>query len=116
MIGVLAYRSARIATVKHDPGSYSLVVIATPVAAPVRTWLGLYRARLHRVVFLCTLGGSGADTVFEELVKLSGRAPVANCKVDARDLRDGARERLLDVFADRLERKLAQVDELEWAC
>lgn len=121
MIDALAERSIPIGAAVHDPASYSIVVIATPVwahhvAAPVRTWLGAYRNRLHRVAFLCTLGGSGANAVFEQMARLSGKSPVARCKIDAHDLRDHASVRLLDVFCDRLSRKLEHVKEIEWAC
>jgi len=57
IIDVLRERPAKINAAKHDPSSYELVVIATPVWAhrvptPVRTWLTAYRARLPKVAFL----------------------------------------------------------------
>ncbi|CAN7782634.1 flavodoxin [Caballeronia sp. LjRoot34] len=121
IIDVLRERPARINAAKHDPSSYELVVIATPVwahrvATPMRTWLTAYRARLPKVAFLCTFGGSGAEQALGQLADISGRSALARCQIDARDVRDGAQVRLLEIFAARLERKLAHVDALEWAC
>jgi hypothetical protein len=118
---VLRARPAKINAAKHDPSSYELVVIATPVwahrvATPMRTWLTAYRARLSKVAFLCTFGGSGAEQALGQLADISGRSALARCQIDARDVRDGAQVRLLDIFAERLERKLTHVDALEWTC
>jgi flavodoxin len=115
VIDVLRERPAKINAAKHDPSSYELVVVATPVwahrvATPVRTWLTAYRARLPKVAFLCTFGGSGAEPALGLMADISGRSPLARCQIDARDVRDGAQARLLELFAERLERKLAQVE------
>jgi flavodoxin len=121
IIDVLGERPATINAVKHDPSSYELVVIATPVwahrvAAPVRTWLTAYRARLPRVAFLCTFGGRGAEPALGQMADITGRPPLARCQIDARDIRDGTQVRLLELFAERLERKLARAEALEWTC
>lgn len=121
IIDVLRERPSTIDATKHDPSSYELVVIATPVwahrvATPVRTWLAAYRARLPHVAFLCTFGGSGAEQALGQMADISGRSPLARCQIDARDVRDGAQVRLLDIFVERLERKLTRVEALEWTC
>ncbi|CAN7795308.1 flavodoxin [Caballeronia sp. LjRoot34] len=121
VIDVLRELPARINNAKHDPFSYELVVIATPVwvhrvATPVRTWLTAYRARLPNVAFLCTFGGSGAEAALAQMADISGRSPLARCQIDACDVRDGAQVRLLEIFAERLECKLAHVEALEWTC
>jgi hypothetical protein len=121
IIDVLSERPARINAVKHDLSSYDLVVIATPVwahrlAAPVRTWLAAYGANLPDIAFLCTLGGNGAESALAEMARICGRHPVANCKVDGLDIKNGVDPLLLDVFADRLLRKLAHIEAWEWMC
>jgi hypothetical protein len=80
----------------------------------MRTWLTAYRGRLPEVAFLCTLGGSGAEQALGQMADISGRSPLARCQIDARDVRDGTQVRLLDIFAERLERKLAYVEALDW--
>jgi flavodoxin len=121
IIDVISERPVRINTVKHDLSSYELVVIATPVwahrlAAPVRTWLAAYGTNLRGMAFLCTLGGSGAESALAQMAQICGREPVAHCKIDRGDIKKGVEPLLLDVFAERLLRKLAHVEAREWTC
>lgn len=121
IIDVLSERPVRINTVKHDLSSYELVVIATPVwahrlAAPVRTWLAAYGASLPSIAFLCTLGGSGAESALAQMARICGRHPVAHCTIDGLDIKNGVEPFRLDVFAERLLRKLAHVEAREWTC
>jgi NAD(P)H-dependent FMN reductase len=121
IIDVLSERPAKISAVKHDPSSYELVVIATPVwahrvAAPVHTWVTAYRASLHRIAFLCTLGGSGAESALGQMTRICGRPLAAQCTINSHDIKSGAEPRLLDLFAERLARRLAQAEALEWTC
>lgn len=82
----------------------------------MRTWLTAYRARLPRVAFLCTFDGRGAEPALGQMADITGRPPLVRCQIDARDIRDSAQARLLDLFAERLERKLAHAEALEWTC
>lgn len=121
IVDALRERPAKINAAKHDPSSYELVVIATPVwahrvATPVRTWLTAYRTRLPKVAFLCTFGGSGAERALGMMANISGKSPLARCQMGARDFRDGAQMRLLELFAERLKRKLVHIEALEWTC
>lgn len=66
----------------HAPQDYGVVVIGTPVwmwnmAPPVRAWIHAHRAKLPRIACFCTLGGSGADKVLDDIARLSGRVPIA---------------------------------------
>ncbi|MBA4176361.1 MAG: flavodoxin [Leptothrix sp. (in: Bacteria)] len=59
-----------------------LVVIGTPVwvwnmASPVRSYLLAHRARISRVAFFCTCGGSGGHKVLGDMRALCRRAPLA---------------------------------------
>jgi flavodoxin len=65
--------------VKKDPAEYDLVIIGTPVWAwtvtpAVRTYLSAHK--LKKVAFFCTCGGSGIETTFREMERLS-KKPVA---------------------------------------
>jgi menaquinone-dependent protoporphyrinogen IX oxidase len=67
---------------RHDPGTYELVIIGTPIwawslASPVRTYLHGHGPALKRVAFYCTMGGAGAENAFNEMRELCGRAPLA---------------------------------------
>jgi flavodoxin len=114
LIDALLERPAKINAVKHAPSAYELVVIATPVwahrlAAPMNAWLKAYGAALPSSAFLCTLGGRGAELALEKMVQICGRRPVAHCKIDSHDIKRGIDPLLLDVFAEKLTRKLEYV-------
>lgn len=78
----------------HDPGSYDLVIVGTPVwagsmSSPVRSYLMANKARLREAAFFCTLGGRGSESAFAQMQELAGRAPRALCAVAASDVRSG---------------------------
>ncbi|WP_250536103.1 hypothetical protein [Caballeronia sp. AZ10_KS36] len=103
----------------RDATAYELVVIGTPVwagtvSAPVRAWLALNRRKLPYVAFFCTENARGETTAFRNMATLAGKQPVARCAIKQGLPADDAR-RLVDVFVDRIERKLTRIDQLEWA-
>lgn len=70
----------RIKPLDHDVKDYDLVVIGTPIWAftmcsPVRALLSKYEFK--KVVFFCTMGGSGDVGTFKDMKKLVGKEPVA---------------------------------------
>lgn len=75
----------------HDPSTYGLVIIGTPiwnnsVSGPVRSYLHRHRAALHDVAFFCTCGGRGGARAFAEMSKVCGGAPIATLVVRERDV------------------------------
>lgn len=99
--------AVRLKPSRHAPQDYGLVLIGTPVwfwnmSSPVRAWVHEHRARLPRVAFFCTLGGSGADKVFGDLERLAGKVPVATLALtEAQCNRPGHHEQVRE-FAHRL--------------
>src|SRR5689334_11059434 len=92
----------------HDPGSYDLVVLGTPVwaghvSSPMRSFLRGNSATLQRVAFFCTYGGRGADTAFLDMQHVLGRPPLATCALKAHEVRSGTHDAALAAFATRLE-------------
>lgn len=80
---------------QKDPSTYDLVAIGTPVwasrpAAPVRSYLMRHGARIPRVAFFCTEGGSGHQRVFDEMARLCGKPPVATLVVKERAMSPGS--------------------------
>jgi len=127
--GVIGYVSAIVDTVfgrhvrleaaRRDAAAYELIVIGTPVwagtvSAPVRAWLVLNRRKLPYVAFFCTENARGETTAFRTMSTLTGKQPVARCAIK-RSLHADEERRLIDVFVDRIERKLTRLDDLEWA-
>jgi len=90
-----------------DPGSYDLVIVATPVwasnvASPVRSFLKHYGARLKRVAFLCTLGGNGAPAAQKRFAVICGKSPLDALALTDREMESGRYEEQVRVFANRL--------------
>ena len=89
-----------------NPAGYELVVVGTPVwfwslSSPVRSWLERHPPK-RRIAFFCTMGGSGAERVFATMAGLAGREPIATLALLEKEL-DGALERKVDAFAQRLQ-------------
>ena len=100
-------RCPRIARAVHDPASFDLVVIGTPVwrlslSSPVRTYLTEHAAALPRVAFFCTMGGFGSKRVFRQMTALAGRSPVATLVRTERQLATKDLPFVIEAFASRL--------------
>jgi hypothetical protein len=112
-------RPVRLNAACRDAAAYELVVIGTPVwagtvSAPVRAWLALNRRKLPYVAFFCTENARGETTAFRNMSTLAGKQPVARSAI-RRGLHADDERRLIDVFVDRIERKLTRIGHLEWA-
>ncbi|BAO92342.1 flavodoxin family protein [Caballeronia cordobensis] len=119
MLDTLFARDVALNPLQRDVAAYEIVVIGTPVwagrvSAPVRAWLAANRRRLPHVAFLCTQHMRGDAGAFREMAQLAGKQPVARCALTAAH---GAKDqrRVMDTFVERIERKLARIDNLEWA-
>jgi len=103
LFATLRQRDVRIVAPDIAFGRYRAVVIATPVwaskvSAPMRTWLKRYATALPDVAFVCTYGGSGAQTVLQNLADLTGKAPVAELALRETEIRLGSCGAKLDDF------------------
>lgn len=88
-------------------GSYDLVVLGTPVwggraASPMRRFLHDYGPGLPPVAFFCTMGGSGAQSTFDDMQARLGKPPRASCAFDAKALDNGSYLASIDRFASEL--------------
>ena len=104
-----------------DTSQYDLVVVGTPVwggsaCAPVRAYLLENRSKFRHVAFFCSFGGLGSQAAFDEMRELAGRAPVAQCKVRAAEVRRGVVAASLALFVSILKRHLTHYAALEWTC
>lgn len=100
-------REPKVQYFGHDPGLYDLVIIATPVwasniASPVRSFLTQYRARMKRVSFLCTLGGSGAETARKRFAAACGKVPLDSLALTSAEMQSGSHAGRIESFARRL--------------
>jgi hypothetical protein len=99
----LYQREVRIVAPEITFARYRAVVIATPVwasnvSAPLRTWLKRHAMALPDVAFVCTYGGSGAQSVLKDLADLAGKAPVAELALRDAEIRLGKCSAKLDDF------------------
>ena len=105
LFDTLHRREVRIVAPDIALGRYRTVLIATPVwasnvSAPIRTWLKRRAAALPDVAFVCTYGGSGAQSVLKDLAKLTGKAPVAELALRETEVRLKTCHAKLDDFAN----------------
>jgi hypothetical protein len=68
------------------------------------------------VAFFCSFGGLGSQAAFNEMRALLGRAPVAECKVRATEVRRGMAATSLARFVSVLKTHLVHYAALEWIC
>jgi hypothetical protein len=92
---------AQIAAPAHDPGNYSLVIVATPVWAgkmtpAVRTYLQNLRANRCDVAFVITSGDTGGEEIVPPMERVCGHTAVASAAFSASHLSDRA------VYEERL--------------
>ena len=91
---------------QRDPAAYGLVLLGGPVwvwglSSPVRSYLMQRRRRLPPLAFFCTMGGSGAQRVFDTMTTLAGKRPLATLALTDRDI-DEHGQRWLDAFIHAL--------------
>jgi hypothetical protein len=95
---------------KKDPSGYDLVVVGTPVWAwnvstPVRTYLTENKAKLKKVAFFCTQGGSGSERTFNEMQQICGKAPKATLVLLTKEVVEGNHAEKVKEFAGKLGQK-----------
>ena len=100
----------------HEPSTYDLVVIGTPVWArtmcsPVRTFLLNNDLGNARVAWFCTVGASSRSfmaSCFEAMTDESGRPSVATAGFSAKDTRSNHSQAITD-FATTLKAAMGQI-------
>lgn len=100
-------RPAPIAPTKHNPSSYDLVIVGTPVwawsvSSPVRAYLAANAQSLPQVAFFCTFGGRGEKSTFAQMQAICGKPPIGTIGFFARDVLSGQFLTRLKAFAASL--------------
>lgn len=119
LVDAVFARTVPIDAARHDVSQYNVVVVGSPVwagsvSAPARAWLSIHRRTLPHVAFFCTQHMRGDAKAFHEMTKLAGKQPIARCAVTVR-MDPQEKQRFIEIFVDRIERRLARIDNLEWA-
>lgn len=84
-------RQPEIAPPTHDPASYAMVIIGTPIwsnslSSPIRSYLMRHRDALRSAAFFCTYGSSGGERTFARMAGLSGHSPASTLAVRGGEL------------------------------
>jgi len=86
-------KNTSIKETKKDPRNYKNVIIGTPiwagaVSSPIRTYVEQKKEHLNNVAFFCTCGRSGNESAFKELIKITGKEPLATLELEAKEIKD----------------------------
>ncbi|MGZ8880106.1 MAG: flavodoxin family protein [Halobacteriota archaeon] len=96
-----------LAPVKHDPSSYDLILLGTPVwagslSSAMRTYITTNKSKFKRVAFFCTHGGTDHQKLFDEMEALCELHPVNILAISQEEVKKGAYHDKLSQFADGL--------------
>lgn len=94
-LGAALRQGSDIATPRHDPAGFDMVVIGTPVwtvgAAPaVNRYIDTHRDAIDRVAFFCTEGAVGDGLAFRQMEHRLGKPPIARLAVTDAEFNDGS--------------------------
>lgn len=98
----MSKKLTEIGSTMYDPANYELVVLATPtwagtISSAIRTYIVRNKSRLNNLAFIVTQAGPDPKVLanFEEAC---GKAPVATCLINGKELKSGDWTRKLDKF------------------
>lgn len=100
-------RRATLLEPHHDPASYDLILIGTPIlgrsmSSAVRSYLELNRSRFQQVAFFAVGSPASCTRAFEQMREAAGRDPIAELCLAERDLDGASYVPMLRAFAERL--------------
>lgn len=72
----------KIKPIERDSSKYDIVIIGTPVwagtmSSAIRTYISENKDKFNRVVFFCTMSGSGYQSTFNHMKNLCRKKPLA---------------------------------------
>lgn len=90
-----------------DPGTFSVVVIVSPIwsyrlAAPMRSFLTEHAAQIHQFAQVTTMNAAGASNAVGEVARLLRRAAIRTTAFTSREIEDGSGTARLLRFGDAL--------------
>lgn len=85
-------KPAEIKPTVKNPADYDLVIIGTPIwgwniSGPIRAYLMNNVGKFKKIACFCTMGGSGADTAFREIEKITSLKPIADLAILTKEAR-----------------------------
>jgi hypothetical protein len=103
----LSGRASIIQPLTAHPAGYDIVLFGTQVWAgslnpPARAYVAAHGPELGRYALFCTMGGMGAQRVFQEFAALVGHAPERTLAIAQHHLPTGAYRPQVDAFLSGL--------------
>lgn len=103
-----AKKLTTLADVKHDPATYDLVILGTPIwggtlSSAMRAYISANKSKFKRVAFFCTQGGTRNKQLFDEMEVLCEQHPVDILAFSQKEVKKGAYQDKLRQFAYRLD-------------
>jgi len=89
----LTKKETRISEMKKNPAEYDLVILGSPLWAgnitpAVRTYINQYGDSIRSTAFFLSSGGKTPDQVFETLLSLLKKKPVAMTGISVNEMED----------------------------
>jgi flavodoxin len=100
-------KTTSIEDIKHDPTSYDMIIIGTPVWAStissgVLTYVETYQKLFKKVAFFYTEASSNETKVFDVLEELCNKKPEATLKIFGQDFKENAYENKTENFCNEI--------------
>lgn len=96
-----------IEDIKHDPTSYDMIIIGTPVWAStissgVLTYVETYKKLFKKVAFFYTEASSNETKVFDVLEELCNKKPESTLKIFGQDFKENTYENKVEDFCNQI--------------
>ena len=100
-------RLTKLAPAKFNPADFDLVIVGTPIwawnlSAPVRTYLTEQKNNFKKVVFFCTMGGSGDERAAQEAEQIIGQKFSAHLALTTREV-------VKNEFAEKVDKFISDI-------
>ncbi|MEI6596607.1 MAG: flavodoxin [bacterium] len=96
----------KLETPKLNPTNFDLVIIGTPIwswnmSAPIRTYLEERKGQFKEVAFFCTMGGSGDERAFKEMMEIINKKPAVVLSLKTKEVVAGKMKKA-DMFCEEI--------------
>lgn len=105
----MSKKLTEIGSTMYDPANYDLVILATPtwagtISSAIRTYIVRNKSRLQNMAFIVTQAGPDPK-VLQNFEEASGKAPVATCLINGKELSSGEWTKKLDKFVQTVQKE-----------
>ena len=107
-------KQAPIKPTMHDPSSYDLVILGSPVwvytmASALRTYMAKNAGKVKNAAFFCTYDFSGNKTTLQDMQELLGKPPIATFYTTTKEVVKGRHIQTVQNFVAALDQGMRAV-------